>query len=191
MGRGETVEEKTLDSHFVSKISAVFFASSGDDGWGASWPAASPNVVSVGGTSLSLKSDGTLNKETAWSGTGGGVSAYEKQPDFQKNYSIPKAKECVRFPMLLTTPILNLDFQLIQTENGMLLAELRMRLRNGRQFNLWGFRRTLKIFIPIKQLGTYSNYFRDIVSGSNGDCKYYCQATKHYDYITGLGARLQ
>jgi len=41
-------------------------------------------------TSLSLKKDGSLNKETAWSGSGGGVSAYETQPDFQKNYSIPK-----------------------------------------------------------------------------------------------------
>ena len=51
-GGEETVEEKSLDSHFVSKSGAVFFASSGDDGWGASWPAASPNVVSVGGTSL-------------------------------------------------------------------------------------------------------------------------------------------
>ena len=31
-------------------------------------------------------------------------------------------------------------------------------------------------------------YFRDILSGSNGDCKYFCYARKRYDYITGLGS---
>jgi subtilase family serine protease len=30
-------------------------------------------------------------------------------------------------------------------------------------------------------------YFRDITSGSNGTCKYYCDARKRYDYVTGLG----
>ncbi len=33
-------------------------------------------------------------------------------------------------------------------------------------------------------------YFRDIRSGTNGDCTYYCTARKHYDYITGLGSPL-
>ena len=49
-GGTEFPEETSLDSHFVSKSNAVFFASSGDNGTGASWPAASPNVVGVGGT---------------------------------------------------------------------------------------------------------------------------------------------
>ena len=39
-----------------------------------------------------------------------------------------------------------------------------------------------------KDSENFSNYFRDIVSGKNGDCKYYCQARKHYDYVTGLGS---
>ena len=33
-------------------------------------------------------------------------------------------------------------------------------------------------------------FFRDITTGSNGDCAYYCSARKHYDYITGLGSPL-
>ena len=35
-----------------------------------------------------------------------------------------------------------------------------------------------------------AKYFRDIISGSNGDCKYYCDARKRYDYVTGLGSPL-
>jgi subtilase family serine protease len=30
-------------------------------------------------------------------------------------------------------------------------------------------------------------FFRDITSGTNGTCKYYCDARSHYDYVTGLG----
>ena len=35
-----------------------------------------------------------------------------------------------------------------------------------------------------------TNYFRDIVSGTNGSCGYLCTARKHYDYVTGLGSPL-
>src|ERR1035437_8943739 len=90
-GGSEFPEETTMDSHFVSKAGAVFFASSGDNGTGASWPASSPNVIGVGGTTLSLSVDGSLKSETAWSGSGGGVSSYEREPAFQKNYNINRA----------------------------------------------------------------------------------------------------
>ncbi len=81
-GGAEFPEETSLDSHFVSKYGAVFFASSGDNGAGASWPASSPDVIGVGGTSLMTRPDGSFAKETAWAGSGGGVSAYEKEPTF-------------------------------------------------------------------------------------------------------------
>jgi subtilase family serine protease len=56
---------------------------SGDSGTGASWPATSPNVTSVGGTTLNLTSGGARSSETVWSGGGSGCSAYEPQPAFQ------------------------------------------------------------------------------------------------------------
>ena len=90
-GGTEFPEELSYDAHFASVSGAPFFASSGDNGTGASWPAASSKVIAVGGTSLALGTDGSLKKETAWAGSGGGVSAYEKEPNFQTDYSIPKA----------------------------------------------------------------------------------------------------
>ncbi|MHB8710319.1 MAG: S53 family peptidase [Minisyncoccota bacterium] len=90
-GGAEFPEETSLDSHFNSKNGAVFFASAGDNGSGASWPASSPGVIGVGGTSLKLTANGALRSETAWNGSGGGISVYEKAPQFQKDYSIKKS----------------------------------------------------------------------------------------------------
>jgi kumamolisin len=66
--------------------------SSGDNGayddtrsGSVQYPASSPYVLAVGGTSLILNADGTINSETAWSGSGGGVSRFEATPAWQNN----------------------------------------------------------------------------------------------------------
>lgn len=61
------------------------------------YPASDPNVLAAGGTSIALNPDGTFKSEVAWQGgtysgacehnnggSGGGVSAYYKQPWWQK-----------------------------------------------------------------------------------------------------------
>ena len=58
--------------------------SSGDSGAPASYPAASPNVLAVGGTTLKLDSAKNYLSESGWGGSGGGVSSYEAQPVYQK-----------------------------------------------------------------------------------------------------------
>ena len=51
-----------------------FFAGSGDYGtFGLIYPSASPDVVSVGGTSLSLTKSGQWSDEVGWAGSGGGI----------------------------------------------------------------------------------------------------------------------
>src|SRR5262249_32167889 len=55
----------------------------GDNGYGVSYPAASPFVTAVGGTSLSRASNARGWAETAWSGAGSGCSGYESKPTFQ------------------------------------------------------------------------------------------------------------
>ena len=87
-GGGEFSTESASDSHF--RVSGVTFtASSGDGGNGIIYPSASPLVVSVGGTTLNLDSSGNLVSETAWSGSGGGISKDETEPSYQTNYPIP------------------------------------------------------------------------------------------------------
>ena len=73
----------------------TFVASTGD--YGAAdpeYPAFSPNVVAVGGTSLTLNADNSYNSETGWGyysdaagafiGSGGGISLYEPEPAYQQ-----------------------------------------------------------------------------------------------------------
>jgi hypothetical protein len=75
----------------------TFLAASGDSGAGTIWPAVSPNVVSVGGTTLKLTSSNTIYSETGWGygswsfyfgGSGGGFSQYESLPSYQQNAGI-------------------------------------------------------------------------------------------------------
>jgi hypothetical protein len=76
-------------SHFATPAGhtgITFVAASGDSGFGGGpeWPAVSPNVLSVGGTSLIVDGSGNDLRETAWSGSGGGFSRYAPQPGYQR-----------------------------------------------------------------------------------------------------------
>jgi subtilase family serine protease len=79
--------ENSLDSTFVppsSNPNVVFVASTGDSASPPYYPAVSPNVLAVGGTTLNLTSQNNWSSETGWSESGGGISAYESQPSYQK-----------------------------------------------------------------------------------------------------------
>ena len=79
-GADEFSGETNFESNFVQP-GVVFFASTGDTGGQHSWPALSPKVVAVGGTSLN--SSAGLWSESAWTGTGGGISSYFARPAYQ------------------------------------------------------------------------------------------------------------
>jgi subtilase family serine protease len=92
-GGSESSSETTDDAAFNHHGVAIT-ASSGDGGYGVIWPAASPYVTAVGGTSLSTASNARGWTEKVWStssteGTGSGCSAYEKQPSWQTNLTLP------------------------------------------------------------------------------------------------------
>ncbi len=57
--------------------------SSGDSGFGVQFPASSPHVTAVGGTSLVRASNSRGWTETAWSGAGSGCSAVYAKPTWQ------------------------------------------------------------------------------------------------------------
>jgi hypothetical protein len=80
-GGSEFSSETSNDASF-NYSGVTFVASSGDSGV-TEWPAVSPNVVAVGGTSLTADSTGNYQSETGWSGSGGGISAYENLPGYQ------------------------------------------------------------------------------------------------------------
>ncbi len=84
----------SYDGHFNKPVAIT--VSAGDSGTPADYPSASPYVLSIGGTSLTIngttKSGGcvstgcTYGSEKVWSGGGGGASAYETEPGYQVGY---------------------------------------------------------------------------------------------------------
>lgn len=79
-GANEFYGQTNYESVFTQP-KVVYFASTGDIGGQRSWPALSPKVVAVGGTTLT--GGASAWSESAWSGTGGGLSAYYGRPAYQ------------------------------------------------------------------------------------------------------------
>lgn len=81
-GADEFWGESSYDSTFTTPSGhsgVTFVAASGDSGawYGPSYPAVSPNVLSIGGTSIRLNSSNTITSESGWSGSTGGFSGYD------------------------------------------------------------------------------------------------------------------
>ena len=82
-GIPEEFSEETYYDHFCQVTSTVCVVSSGDLGYPGSYPAYNPSALSVGGTTLTLGSDGSVSSELDWSQSGGGQSWVEREPSYQ------------------------------------------------------------------------------------------------------------
>jgi Subtilase family len=181
-GSNESYYQLGYDSHLVSN-GKVFFAASGDHGAGTIWPATSPNVVAVGGTTLNINSDGSVISETGWNGSGGGVSSLESMPQYQTNYGLNATQRCVpdvSYDADPTTGFFVVWNSKVEAVGGTSAgtpqwAAIYALNETATDANLYDRAKT-----------DYSSYFRDIINGSNG-----YNATVGYDFITGLGSPLR
>jgi hypothetical protein len=92
-GGSEFSGETAYDGYFTTPAGHIggsglaggitFVGATGDNGPPASWPTVSPNVLAVGGTTLSVDSAGNYLGETGWHGSTGGPSSYEPKPGYQ------------------------------------------------------------------------------------------------------------
>jgi len=88
-GAAEGAWVKGDDASFTT-AGMTYVAAAGDDGAQVLWPAVSPSVLAVGGTSLQWSGSGT-RYEAAWASSGGGVSAYESLPSWQSGVKVAGA----------------------------------------------------------------------------------------------------
>jgi hypothetical protein len=183
--------ESNYDSHFISPYGAIFFANSGDHGTGVAWPAVSSNIVGVGGTNLTFYSNGSLASETAWNGSGGGLSAYEPEPSYQTNYVVPNANGMRAVPDVSYNADMNSSFSVYENTVGWeVVWGTSAGAPQWAAIQALGLSASNENFYKVAKSKSYSSYFRDITTGSNGNCGFYCTAVAGYDYVTGLGSPL-
>jgi subtilase family serine protease len=192
-GANEFSSQSLYDSHF-NKAGVTFIASSGDSGAGVSWPAVSPYVTGVGGTSLILNSLGQIVSERAWSGSGGGKSAYTAKPSYQRNFQtstrrmVPDvsyhADPSRGFCIYSSTPYGGWSgwFTVGGTSAGAPQWAALFALTNSSRTSSLSNADTLLYSLANGQL--YWTFYRDIVGGNNGGY----QAVRSYDEVTGLGS---
>jgi hypothetical protein len=87
-GASESSSNPSASTSYYRHPGVAITVSSGDSGYGVEFPASSPYVTSVGGTTLTRAGNARGWSESVWStsateGAGSGCSAYESKPSFQ------------------------------------------------------------------------------------------------------------
>ncbi|MFI1075470.1 S8 family serine peptidase [Streptomyces puniciscabiei] len=81
--------ESNFDFHFSNNPGVAFTFGSGDNPGVTQYPAASPYVTAVGGTTLARAHNRRGWTESAWNSTGCGCSLFEPKPPFQHDSLCP------------------------------------------------------------------------------------------------------
>lgn len=181
-------QESYYDSFLTGSRGVSFFASSGDAAENVSWPACSPNVVGVGGTTLTLAANGSFISETAWNGTGGGVSQHEIEPSYQVSYGVQGSNGHRAVPdVSFDAGTGVLVYATVNGSSGWWSV-------GGTSVGApcWAAIHSLKptalnprLYAIAKSVYNSSS-LRDITAGTNGNYN----ATAGYDFCTGLGSPL-
>ncbi|MER5911902.1 carboxypeptidase regulatory-like domain-containing protein [Streptomyces sp. NPDC001982] len=190
----EDPAESAADVHYDHPGVAIV-ASSGDNRYGVAYPATSPHVTAVGGTTLTKDPAAARGwSESVWNhdgaGTGSGCSLYEPKPAFQQDTGC--LGRTVADVSAVADPATGVAIYDTYGNSG------------G-----WGLAGGTSASAPIiagvyanagtPVAGTYPNAYpyagggaglHDVTTGSNGKCSpaYLCTAGTGYDGPTGLGA---
>jgi subtilase family serine protease len=196
-GTNEYSGETSDDSHFnVSHV--TFVAASGDSGHQSIYPAASPFVVAVGGTTLTINSStGAWQSEAAWSGSGGGTSVYEPEPSYQASAQtsgqrgIPDvaydADPKSGVPIYDTVGITGLLGWVKVGGTSMAAPQWAGLFAIANSIRA-GFGKSALNQVQFSLYPAAEGDYHDITSGTNGSCGAQCTAGPGYDFVTGVGS---
>ena len=162
-------------------------SSDGEKGNHVDFPAASPNVIACGGTTLTCSSPtlpygGTGTTEVAWSGSGGGVSAFFAAPSYQAGLGAKRAVPDIAMNADPNTGVNYLVGGTTYTFGGTSIVAPAMAAFVACS-GISGFMNP-HLYAIYKTPTIYGGCFHDITSGSNGSYS----AKSGYDNCTGLGS---
>ena len=188
-GAREYLGEATDERNYFHHTGVAITASSGDNGYGTEFPAASQYVTAVGGTTLSLAADGSYLGETVWDGSGSGCSRYISKPAWQTDTG------CTRRTIADVSAVAD-------PSTGAAVYDSVPYSGQSGWFQVGGTSLASPLIAAAYALagntgavsdasGLYGHagLLHDITSGSNGLCSgsYLCNARAGYDGPTGLG----
>jgi hypothetical protein len=198
-------EDSTIlaaDAH-LNHPGIAITASTGDAGYGVSWPASSQYVTAVGGTTLKTASNARGWTETVWSGAGSGCSAFEPKPSWQHDAGC--AKRTVGDVSADADPATGLGvYDTYNSCNGGTFCDFLISIGAAQGLDGWaqvgGTSLSSPLVASVYALAgnsvTYGSApyanpgaLFDVTSGSNGSCggSYLCTGAPGYDGPTGLG----
>jgi subtilase family serine protease len=183
-GAGESRWEASYDSSLPSGVAIT--ASAGDSGYGASWPAASPKVAAVGGTSLVADASARGWTETVWNGTGSGCSRYESKPSWQQDTGC--AKRTIGDVAAVADPATGVVVYDSYNEPGW-MAFGGTSVASPVIASVFALAGNSHTGTAVSLPYAHTSSLFDVTSGSNGNCSvaYLCNGTVGYDGPTGLG----
>jgi hypothetical protein len=194
-GGTEAASDTSLDSSNFNHPGDVITASAGDSDFGVIYPAASPNVVSVGGTRLSTASNARGWTESVWNtttgseGTGSGCSSVEPQPTWQAALGLTGCPRRIDNDVAADADP-GTGVAVYDTSNG-----------NGGWNEVGGTSASSPMLAamyalagspgttPANDIYTHTSDFFDVTTGNNGSCSpaFLCTAQAGYDGPTGIG----
>ena len=190
----EPPNEQQYDPLFFNNPAVTYVNASGDLGHNSfGYPGASPLVVGAGGTTLELDGGGTVLKEVAWSGSGGGASHHFPIPAYQLGFQ-PSSKRGVPDVAYNADP--RTGVPVYDSELGGWAEVGGTSAASPQWCALTAIANSMRATMGKATIGTnflgviYANplAFNDITEGRNGDCGVQCRAGPGYDFVTGLGS---
>jgi subtilase family serine protease len=186
---GSEYSGETRDQSHYNHPGIAVTVSSGDNGFGVEFPAASQYVTAVGGTALRRASNARGWTDTAWNGAGSGCSRYVTKPSWQHDTGC--GRRTVADVSAVASP--STGVSVYDTYGGV-----------GGWLVFGGTSASAPLIASVYALAgntasiTYGSYpyshtgsLFDVTSGSNGHCsastRYLCTAVAGYDGPTGLG----
>jgi hypothetical protein len=192
-GGSEASSDTSEDTEYYDHPGVAVTVSSGDEGYETEYPASSPYVTAVGGTSLTTASNARGWSESVWStssteGAGSGCSAYETKPTWQTDTGC--SKRTVADVSAVADP--NTGVAVYDTANS-----------NG-GWNVYGGTSVASPIIasvyalagtpasgttPASYIYSHTSSLYDVTTGETATCSpaYLCEAGVGYDGPTGWG----
>ena len=185
-GGAEEATDENADNAYYHHKGVAIFASSGDNGYGVSYPASGRWVIGVSGTSLARSASSRGWAEQAWSGAGSGCSEFTVKPSWQND------TDCKTKMVSDLSAVADPDTGVAVYDKygsggwavyggtsvaSPLVASIFAAMGHG--------------IVSGSYVWEHSTDYHDVTKGRNGTCvaadMYYCTSGKDYDGPTGWG----